>query len=67
MKTPFLCIIRIFHKTIENRFMAAVKSHRSFPALWLEKDRIALQITSHTMRGAGCERIRPIKTLKCFY
>ena len=58
-------IILIFQKTIENCFMAAVKSHRSFPALWLGKDRIALQIESLRMRGAGCEGIRPIKTLPC--
>jgi hypothetical protein len=51
---------------LKNRFMAAVKSHPSFPALLPERERIALQITSHTMRGAGCERIRPAKTFPCF-
>jgi hypothetical protein len=54
-------------KRLNNRFMAAVKAHRRFPALRPEKDRTVLQITSHFMRGAECEGIRPIKTFQCFY
>jgi len=47
--------------------MAAVKPLSGFPALLPEKDRIALQIASHTMQDAGCERSRPTKTFQRFY